>query len=134
MAGSSTNGKIVKEWVDKAEQDCLAARVLMRQRRLAVYDVICFHSQQCVEKYLKAFLTLQGVPFPKSHDLVVLRNLASQHDGSFELVRDLIKQIDEYAVRFRYPGEEADRKEAKRAISVMEELRRFVRGKICPSG
>ena len=130
MGESSTNGKVVKEWISKAEQDYSASKALIRQRSLSVYDVICFHCHQCLEKYLKAFLTLHKVEFPKSHDLVALRNLASQTDGSFELIKDLVKPLNGYAVQFRYPGEEADRKEAQRAIKIMEETRKFIREKI----
>jgi HEPN domain-containing protein len=32
-------------------------------------DTVCFHAQQCVEKYLKAFLVLEGIDFPKTHDI-----------------------------------------------------------------
>ena len=32
-------------------------------------DTVCFHAQQCVEKYLKAFLVLEGIDFPKAHDI-----------------------------------------------------------------
>jgi len=36
------------------------------------YDTICFHAQQCVEKYLKALLTSTHTDFPKTHDLIEL--------------------------------------------------------------
>ncbi|MCG3203455.1 MAG: hypothetical protein KCHDKBKB_00121 [Elusimicrobia bacterium] len=62
--------------------------------------------------------------------MVALRNLASQTDGSFELIKDLMKPLNEYAVQFLDPGEEANRKEAQRAIKVMEEARKFIREKI----
>jgi HEPN domain-containing protein len=43
------------EWVSKAEGDWTMAQ---RERRAAdpVWDGICFHAQQCAEKYIKAFL------------------------------------------------------------------------------
>ena len=33
------------------------------------YDTVCFHTQQCVEKYLKALLTYLSIDFPKIHDV-----------------------------------------------------------------
>jgi hypothetical protein len=47
---------ITSEWADKAEGGFATA-----QRELNVpdhpnYDAVCFHAQQCVEKYLKACL------------------------------------------------------------------------------
>ena len=130
MAESSTNGKIVKEWIAKAEQDYAASKALIRRRSLSVYDVICFHCHQCIEKYLKAFLTLKGVRFPRSHDLVLLENLAVQIDGSFELIKDLIKPLNDYAVQYRYPGELAHKSDAKHAIKIMERAREFIRERI----
>ncbi len=32
-------------------------------------DTVCFHAQQCVEKYLKAVLVSEAIDFPKTHDL-----------------------------------------------------------------
>jgi HEPN domain-containing protein len=39
------------------------------------YDSACFHSQQCVEKYIKARLQEAGVAFPYTHDLEILLKL-----------------------------------------------------------
>ena len=130
MGESSTNGKIFKEWIAKAEQDYSASKALLRRKSLIVYDVICFHCHQCIEKYLKAFLTLKGVRFPRTHDLSVLQNLAAQIDGPFELIKDLIRPLDGYAVQYRYPGEEAQKSEARLAVKIMEKAREFIRERI----
>ena len=130
MGEFSTHDKIVKEWIAKAEQDYLASKTLLRKRTLSVYDVICFHSQQCIEKYLKAFLTFKSVRFPRTHDLAVLQNLAVRTDGTFELIKDLIKPLDGYAVQYRYPGEEAHKSDARHADKIMEKAREFIRGRI----
>ena len=54
---------LTKEWVRKDEGDFATA-----ERELAVtsapnYDAVCFHAQQCIEKYLKARLQEVGVQF-----------------------------------------------------------------------
>ncbi|MBY0525833.1 MAG: HEPN domain-containing protein [Gemmataceae bacterium] len=38
-------------------------------------EAVCFHAQQCVEKYLKAILVYRSIPFPKSHNIRVLMAL-----------------------------------------------------------
>lgn len=43
-----------------------------RARRNRNYDGICFHAQQCAEKYLKAVLAEAGLPVVKTHDLTAL--------------------------------------------------------------
>lgn len=44
------------EWVSKAEGDFLTAGRELRARKSPNYDAVCFHAQQCAEKYLKAVL------------------------------------------------------------------------------
>jgi len=44
------------EWVEKAEADYRTAEREARVRKAPSHDVVCFHAQQCAEKYLKAFL------------------------------------------------------------------------------
>ena len=36
------------------------------------YDSACFHTQQCIEKYLKGILQSDDIPFAKTHDLCLL--------------------------------------------------------------
>ena len=64
-----------KEWLVKADEDFDAAADINRRRKKPLTDVICFHSQQSTEKYLKAYLTKKGIRFSKTHDLLVLKNL-----------------------------------------------------------
>ena len=63
---------ITLEWIEKAEHDFLAAKREYSARNNPLYDISCFHSQQCVEKYLKGYLEENGIAFIKTHDLVVL--------------------------------------------------------------
>ena len=56
------------EWVQKAEGDYTVAQQV-RQGQHPVHDAICFHAQQCIEKYLKARLQEANIPFPRTHDL-----------------------------------------------------------------
>jgi HEPN domain-containing protein len=57
-----------RDWVVKAEEDFILARVSARKKPPLAYG-ICFHAQQCAEKYLKAILVAKQQTFPKTHDL-----------------------------------------------------------------
>ena len=70
------------EWVAKAEADWATARREFRVRRQVNFDAVCFHAQQCVEKYLKARLILAHIHFPKTHDLVALLALVQRWNRS----------------------------------------------------
>jgi HEPN domain-containing protein len=58
-----------REWVAKAEEDFAVACTLTRPRKKPLWAPVCFHAQQCVEKYLKARLNEASVQFHKTHDL-----------------------------------------------------------------
>lgn len=66
---------IVAEWIERAEGDLRTAEREMRARKGPNYDAACFHSQQCAEKYVKAFLVHCQIPFRPIHDLEVLLGL-----------------------------------------------------------
>jgi len=59
---------ITTEWIEKAESDYKAAAVL-RNEPERVYDAISFHAQQCVEKYLKAWLSECEIKFSQNSRL-----------------------------------------------------------------
>ena len=66
-------------------------------------STICFHAQQTVEKYLKAFLALHDVDFPRTHDLDYLLMECQKIDkDSFNV--DL-KSLTEFGVSVRYPDD-----------------------------
>jgi len=66
----------VRRWVEKAEHDLRNAEHVLTLREQCPTDTVCFHCQQCAEKYLKALLVFRGIAFPRTHDLVLLLNLA----------------------------------------------------------
>ncbi len=43
-----------RDWVRTAEQDFRAAEYTLTLLDDCPFDTICYHSQQCAEKYLKA--------------------------------------------------------------------------------
>ena len=64
--------EVTKEWVDKAEEDFYSADLLLHAGEVPLTGPVCFHSQQCAEKYLKAFLTNHLIRFERTHVLADL--------------------------------------------------------------
>ena len=58
-----------RDWVTKADEDFAAALTLARPRKKPLSGLVCFHAQQCVEKYLKARLNEGSIQFHRTHDL-----------------------------------------------------------------
>jgi len=92
----------VKEWLQKAEQDLFAARVLL-EHVPPVIEPACFHCQQVVEKALKAFLVWKNVSFEEVHSLTYLLDLCELQESKFALLRNKIESLSPYAVKIRYP-------------------------------
>ena len=66
---------VIREWLVKAENDLKTAVHTLTLGQDCPTDTVCFHVQQCVEKYIKALLVLRATPFSKTHNIRVLRAL-----------------------------------------------------------
>ena len=60
---------IVREWLDKADEDFRFAEINIKEDR-GFYSQICFHFHQAAEKYLKACIIAFELEFKKIHDLI----------------------------------------------------------------
>jgi len=127
MPEPSAAAAVAHEWVTKAESDLRAAIYLLEPRPGQPTDAVCFHAQQCAEKYIKAVLVFRGIDFPKTHDLEKLSALmpaALRPRLSVEEQRRLAG----YAIAARYPGSgEIPYAEAKRAVAVARRVRKEIR-------
>ena len=120
---------LLREWIEKADGDNVTSLREYRARNYPNYDAACFHAQQCIEKYLKAVLQQNGIPFSKIHDLELLLDICLTVYPLWEPMREDMQLLTQYAVLFRYPGETADKDEAKQAVLAMTRLR----SEICQS-
>lgn len=117
---------LTAEWVAKAEADYAGASGLQRRKR-PLPDLVCFHCQQGAEKYLKAFLQESGIVFPKTHVLIDLVNLASSVDAKLASLVPSVQILEDYAVKFRYPGFDATKSQAQTALKWLRHIRRTIR-------
>ncbi len=124
------NGESLEEWIERAEEDYRQAQVALRQRKYPAYHTACFHSQQCGEKYVKAFLVRHGIKFRKVHDLNELQHLCVQVDPTFEMITKLLDVLYPYAVDVRYPGFKVFERDARDAVAAMKQVRKFVRARL----
>ena len=59
-------------WLTFAREDLRVAELAMQDR---LYNQVCFHSQQCVEKLLKGWLAAQDKDIPRTHKMSDLLNV-----------------------------------------------------------
>jgi len=119
---------VAREWVVKAENDLKAAAQILKLANECPTDTVCFHAQQCVEKYVKALLTVRGTDFPKTHDLEqLIALLPTREKPRLNIVEQ--RRLTAYATGARYPGSGIiSLTEARRAVTIARRVRREIRG------
>jgi len=119
------NKDVAKGWIRKAESDIENLRTMMEKG--TALDTACFHAQQAAEKYLKGFLSFNGVVFPRTHDIEELLDLCATIDGRFS---DLIQEtvfLTDYAVELRYDFEFWPEKEdVEAALEATDRIKQLV--------
>ena len=105
--------QLFEEWVEKAEEDYRAATALDVSD---VPAVVCFLSQQCIEKYLKAALARHGAAVPRTHNLIVLNDMVCERDRRFEELSDALDVLNPHSVAVRYPGMEVTPEDARQGL------------------
>jgi len=118
---------ITREWIDKDEGDWSTLMREFRARKNLNYDAVCFHAQQCTEKYLKARLQEASISFKKTHDLKILLNDILPIEPTWVNLQNSADSLTIYAVKFRYPGNSSNKSEAKEAVKYCSLIRNAVR-------
>lgn len=118
---------ITQKWVDRAEEDWTSLNGLLRLRKSANFNNVCFFTQQCIEKYLKARLIEAAIVFPKTHDLLALLALVLPVEPLWSVLEPALLALNPYAVAIRYPDDLATREDAKEARKICAEVRAFIR-------
>lgn len=119
---------VVREWIHKGENDLKNAANTLKMGYDCPTDTVCYHAQQCVEKYLKALLAWNGTPSPKTHNLSLL--MALLHPERPDLLSPAEQDLlTDYAIVTRYPGEAEDPTltEARKAVRLARRVRKTVR-------
>jgi HEPN domain-containing protein len=85
-----------------------------------LYNQLCFHAQQCVEKAIKAVLIYKKIEFPPTHNIRVLLNLVAEKEIPDKIISAAL--LTEYAVESRYPSdvEEITDEEYQQAIELAQ--------------
>ena len=134
MTISGETNRIVKQWVEYAEEDLRVAKYALKIKSAAPHKIIAFHAQQCAEKYLKSFLVCKDVDFAYTHNIALLLELSSPHAGWVASLQGLVV-LTQYAVTTRYPGKDiVSKKEALKAVELASLARKTVRSALKQEG
>jgi HEPN domain-containing protein len=116
----------VQDWLHKAEGDIRASEHLLSMEQ-EDYFTAAFHAQQAAEKFLKAFLVWHQIPFPKTHDIEQLLQLAAQAEPLLVAELASVGMLTPFGIEFRYPSDEvADFEMAQQAVQEAKRVRAAV--------
>jgi HEPN domain-containing protein len=124
--------QLVQNWLRKAENDLKIGQDEMRTAKPTT-DMVCYHMQQCVEKYLKAYLVRHQASFRRTHDIAELIEQCKEIDTSFDsLYKYQADSLTIYGVEIRYPDDfyMPTQKETKASIQIALAAREFVQAKL----
>ncbi len=123
----------VRQWILLAEDDLKTVENELKADE-PVPRSICFHAQQCVEKYLKA---LKQKPFRKTHDIEELIFLCRSLDREFDKLYEIKSyELNKYAIEVRYPDDIhfPTLKEASQARDIAIKSKEFIIEKLKREG
>jgi HEPN domain-containing protein len=90
-----------KEWLKAAEDDLMTIEEIIENDQLT--HVVAFHSQQCIEKVMKAIIEEDEIDIPKIHKLSKLNEIVSSKLKNIDT--NLITILDSLYIESRYPGD-----------------------------
>lgn len=101
--------------LDLARDDEFAARSLLPVAGVAD-AILGFHSQQAVEKALKAALASRDIEFPYTHDLDGLIELCRTNGFDVPVALDGVELLAPYGVHMRYGASGASKLDRDQAL------------------
>lgn len=117
-------------WLAEAQEELESASILFEHRK---YRGTCIHSQQCVEKGLKALILEKGKRPTRTHDIVELLNAVTVDGWAVGLPMDEAVFLNS-VYRGRYPTEEGllphgdpTEEDARRALKAAETVMAHLR-------
>jgi HEPN domain-containing protein len=120
--------QLTGEWLTKALHDLQTARITAHAPG-GPLDTAIYHCQQAAEKSLKGWLTANGIPFEKTHDLRRLVKQAAAVWPDFNPFTDAAEVLTPYVSAFRYPGltsePDADPRRIRRGLATRPSHLRF---------
>lgn len=122
--------KYIRNWLMFAKEDLKAAELSLAGD---LHNIVCFHSQQTVEKLLKAFYLFYFDSIPKTHDLEAIAKRLKQKEEKILEFEEKIRWLNKFYVPTRYPDALPgslpeglpDKDDAQNSLTYAKEIYRF---------
>ena len=117
-----------KEWLFKADHDLKSSQILLKAEE-PLLDIAIYHTQQCGEKALKAFLAYHRKEISRTHRLKTLLEDCRKIDGTLDSIIEECIFLEPFATLYRYPEGELlpKREEVEEAIINANSILNFIK-------
>ncbi len=121
-----------EHWLDKAEEDLILVEEIIDNEYLT--NMVAFHSQQAIEKSIKAVLEEKENHVPRIHNIITLKGKIENY---IELAVDqeIFDQINELYIDSRYPTDlgllpdgKPSKEIAEKFFGIATEIHKYIRG------
>jgi HEPN domain-containing protein len=121
------NERLPDLWLNHAIDDLDSAEVLLEAK---ISNMVCFHSQQAVEKLFKAYIASHSNEIPKIHNLIRLQAICEDLAGEeFSINDEEIIFLNDVYIDSRYPADfgllpsgKPSMKDAQKALRIAQKI------------
>jgi HEPN domain-containing protein len=97
-----------EQLTEMAEKDIVTVKLLIDKKfhpEDYMYNIICFHATQAVEKLLKSYIINNSKNIEKTHDLDYLHKVATEIDASFIKIKNDCIWLNKFCPKIKYSTE-----------------------------
>lgn len=95
--------KLPELWLRYALDDLHSAEALLNK---GIYNMVCFHSQQVVEKLFKAIIASYAQVIPRTHNLLRLHKICEDLcDDKLDIDDESLQFLNDIYIDSRYPAD-----------------------------
>lgn len=121
---SGSRAAEARQLFEAGTRDRLACGLLIETGR-APPESVGFLAQQACEKLIKTRIVLSGGVVNRTHDLDYLADLAEQRQAAVPADRNLLRQLNPYAVAYRYESGHELSLDAGRILELLDALHQW---------
>ena len=118
-------------WLKYALDDLQSAKVFLKA---GIFNMVCFHSQQAVEKLLKSFIAAHNQEIPRIHNLIRLHKICEDlHGSNLNLDEEGLIFLNDVYIDSRYPADfgflpsgQPNKMEARKAYDYAKDIDVFI--------
>jgi len=119
--------KLPEMWLKYAFDDLQSAEVLLKE---GIYNMVCFHSQQAIEKLFKSFIATYYQEIPRIHNLIRLHQVCEDlHGSQLNLDEEGLIFLNDVYIDSRCPADfgilpsgQPDKEEARKAYNYAKDM------------